>query len=341
MQVSRWSVAGVLTVALVLLVAPFAPADQWLTVTPADTAGVKEVAPESVPSLTLADRGRGGFEVSLEIEGFLLRSQKSEAGLFQWLTLPDAPVAGEVGTPGIPVYRRLFVAPQGAKVSASVRTGQAYVADADVLGMPVRLAPVQPPVEKIPGARENAPFIFDEAAYKANMDYAPERVTLSEVGVARGQRLFLLEIWPLSYNPATEQVTYWTDLVVDVEMVGGQAGREDVSPPAGLKGVVLNPSMVPSHVSRDSNNYLVVVAQAYEAGIASFASAKQGQGFNVSTYVVPPGTSSTTIKNYIQGLWGGPSAPAYILLVGDTDTIPAWVGSGTGSPGHGSELRLR
>ena len=53
---------------------------------------------------------------------------------------------------------------------------------------------------KIPGALENAPFMVDEAAYTANRDYAPVRVSVTELGMVRGQRLFALEIWPVSFN---------------------------------------------------------------------------------------------------------------------------------------------
>ena len=58
----------------------------------------------------------------------------------------------------------------------------------------------------------------------------------------------------------------------------------------------------------------------------------------MSVYSVPAGTSRTAIKSYIQGLWGGPDAPDYLLLVGDTDgssstsnTIPHWSGAASGT----------
>ncbi len=317
---------------LALLLAPAAFADAWLTVTPAGAPGLKEVVPESWPELRVADAGPDGFQVAVKLEGLVVKPQKSELGEFLSLTLPEGAVAGEIGTPGIPVLRRLFVALPGAEVSARVRTGPAYVADESALGMPVRLAPVQPPVEKRPGAGKSMPFEFDAAAYRANRDCAPQRVTLREVGKVREQRLFLLEIWPVSYNPGIGRLTYWTDLVVDVEMSGGTSGRSDVASAQGLERVVLNPSLVPERTGRGSNNYLIVVAEAYAVGITDFVNFKQSQGFNVITYTVPPGTTSTTIKNYIQSLWGGLGSPEYILIVGDTDTVPCWTGSGTGSP---------
>ncbi|MBN2559939.1 MAG: hypothetical protein JXQ75_03290 [Phycisphaerae bacterium] len=86
------------------------------------------------------------------------------------------------------------------------------------------------------------------------------------------------------------------------------------------------------------DNYLIVAAVNYvgSAPLNQFIAAKEAQGFNVSTYSVPSGTSNTTIKSYIQTLWGTADAPDYILLVGDTGgstststTIPHWTGGGS------------
>ncbi len=104
-----------------------------------------------------------------------------------------------------------------------------------------------------------------------------------------------------------------------------------------LIGVGLLPAAVPNAVA-GSGNYLIITAQDYagSAPLTQFANAKAAMGFTVSTYVVPSGTTRDAIKAHIQSLWGGPSAPKYILLVGDTDgssagtnTIPHWVGSGS------------
>ncbi len=89
---------------------------------------------------------------------------------------------------------------------------------------------------------------------------------------------------------------------------------------------------------RPQQNYLIITASAYAGSVplTQFADAKTAQGYQVSTYSVPAGTSRTTIKDYIQDLWGTPGAPKYILLVGDTDgstststTIPHWTGGGS------------
>ena len=84
-----------------------------------------------------------------------------------------------------------------------------------------------------------------------------------------------------------------------------------------------------------SGNYLIVTAENYISStpLNQFIAAKTAQGFDVSVHTVSPGTSNIAIQSYIQGLWGGPDAPDYVLIVGDTagssatsTTIPHWTG---------------
>ena len=89
--------------------------------------------------------------------------------------------------------------------------------------------------------------------------------------------------------------------------------------------------------SRRRGNYLIVVPSGYAASapVTQLSDNRAAQGFNVMTYVVPSGTSRTTIKSYIEGLWGTADAPQYVVLIGDTSgssstttTIPHWTGTG-------------
>ncbi|MCK4342701.1 MAG: hypothetical protein KAY37_13370 [Phycisphaerae bacterium] len=87
-----------------------------------------------------------------------------------------------------------------------------------------------------------------------------------------------------------------------------------------------------------TGNYLIIVPEGFNGTepVTRIANVKTSQGFDVSTYVVPSGTSNSSIKSYIASLWGGPNAPDYILLVGDTSgststeiTIPHFSGGGS------------
>ena len=86
----------------------------------------------------------------------------------------------------------------------------------------------------------------------------------------------------------------------------------------------------------------------FSSTIAPFVTAKQAQGYTVTTYDAAAGVTNTTIKSYISGLWSGANPPDYISAGGRHRTrFPHWVGGGEGSPDtdlpyalHGRQFRL-
>jgi hypothetical protein len=304
-----------------------AAADQWHSVDASNALSPDPAAVPGEPSVTVLASGPDGLRVAAATPGLDLEDVSAAGGQFVRVSWPDSPYFGEIGTPALPVIRRLFVVPAGARVSLSVQAGAAAA-----LGQPILILPVQPPIPKTPGALENAEFQFDPLAYALDADLPAGLVQAEELGIVRGQRLWLLEIRPVTYNAARQALTFYGDVIVDVQFVGGEPADGQMSAPPGLGALVLNPEILPAE-GRGTGNYLIVVASAYESAIASFAGAKASMGYTVSTHAVAAGTTNSQIKSYIQGLWGDPQTrPDYLLLVGDTDTIPHWVGVGSGSP---------
>jgi len=91
-------------------------------------------------------------------------------------------------------------------------TGPEITIDASTLGRPVVVKPVQPPVEKLPGAIERAVFQMDPTAYQIDADVSGARAAVQELGRAGGQRLCLLEIRPVGYNPVKQVLTVYPSI---------------------------------------------------------------------------------------------------------------------------------
>ena len=320
--------------AILLLATGIATADSWFALSPEGTLTVAEARSASPPALTVSGYDETGIDVTVDAIGFALLPRTTKGGEFVKVDWPDAPIAGEIGAPGIPVIRRLFVAPPDTSVTLTVREGEGTAITADAVGSPLRLLPVQLPIPKRPGARENAKFMFDDAAYAADTEQFGARAVVEELGIARGQRLFLLEVRPIDYNPVARTLTFWAEIEIDIDFLGEAGPPSGLTPLPGIQRILLNPDPNAPR-QRGSGNYLIITGTNFESDIASFAAAKEAQGFTVTTHAVTPGTANTTIKSYIQGLWGDPpppTAPDYVLLVGDTGTIPHWDGQGAGSP---------
>jgi hypothetical protein len=329
MEARRMGMVWRIVPVLVLLIASTVDAELWVS-TPSSGPAVVQATPGSAPGIAADEHGQNGFDVTLSTGGLSLEPSETKVGQFVRVGWPEASTAGEVGAPALPVVRRLFVVPNGADVTVSVSEGASVTLDSSILTPPFRVIPVQPPIEKTPGAVQRAEFQFNEAAYGLNANQPVERVTVQETGIARGQRLFLLEARPVAYNAVEQTLTVWPEMKIQVRFDGQAAAGSQFNPLRGLRSIVLNPGLLPAASPRGEGNYLIIAAPAYVSAISSFASAKQDQGFAVSIHQAE--STKEAIKAYIQSLWGGSDTPDYILLVGDTDTIPMWTGGGEGSP---------
>jgi hypothetical protein len=307
-----------------------ASGETWVSVSADGRARLEAGSQSPSPAVAVNELGAAGFDVTLTVNGLAVQPVKTKGGEFVEVGWGEQSRFGAVGEPAVPVVRRLFVVPNGASVTVSSQAGAAVEIGSEVANVALRVVPVQPPIEKIPGAREQAEFQMKASAYALDAATPGERVKIEEVGMVRGQRLFLLEARPVAYNAQEGVLSVWPAMQISVRFSEGSGEVSGLSALPGLKSIVLNPGMVPTLKSRGSGNYLIIAASAYTSAISSFANAKEAQGFTVTTHTAE--STAAAIKSYIQSLWGGASAPDYILLVGDTDTIPMWTGGGEGSP---------
>jgi hypothetical protein len=316
--------------AALLFVCTNAVAAEWFTPSPDGQLVPDDTSLPTEPDLAVTRADETGVAVSVRLGGVVLDARQDRAGVFTSVTWPESATLGEIGQPALPVTRRLIVVPDGATFTLAFAAGQPVRVDLAATGYPGLVEPLQAPVPKLPGARQNAPFDFDEAAYAIDALEPADRVQVTELGMVRGHRLALLEIRPVAYNPARGELVLWPQVEAEVSFANARAVSEAARPLTPLGGALLNPPELPAR--RDLGNYLIVVPTTFETGISALVNAKTNSGFNVLTHVIAPGTSNTAIKGYIESLWGTADQPDYILLVGDTNSIPHWTGGGTGSP---------
>ncbi len=294
---------------------------------PGDAAAATHVARLTVTAAT-ADH----VAFTVNVNDVALSEASTRGGPYTVVTCDGARPAGAVGEPSLPVVRRLVLVPEGATPVVSVQASEPVFRSLSGQGLVNPVAPMQPVSLVSPDGVQLEPFAFDPDAY-AQDAFGPEaRVAATEAGTARRQRLWLLEVRPVAYNPARHELALYQQIDVSVRFDGGTGVYHGLGQMGGLNDVVLNPQ--PTHTfGRGSGNYLVVAAEAYatSAPMTEFIDGKTAQGFDVSLYSVPPGTAGATIRDYIASLWDTPDAPDYLLLVGDTDTIPHFNGQGRGA----------
>ncbi|MFC1888312.1 C25 family cysteine peptidase [Thermodesulfobacteriota bacterium] len=260
----------------------------------------------------------------------------TQDGLFSRLSLLDAGRTTAVGSPELPVIRRLVQVPLGADVSvrmADLQTGEASLAE---LGLEDRIYPVQAPLPKTPGAA--VPFEIDQAAYASDSFIPSSWVSLGQEAFIRGRRVVTVEINPVRYNAALSRVQYLENLEIELVLEGADRAATENSmertfSPAfsrSLDGHVLNlKAYLPAKLvgrSEGTEGVLVITADDYEASVGDMIDWKEKKGFRVE--VVPTslsGGSASQIKSTIQtafDTWANPPL-TYVILVGDTNTVPS------------------
>jgi len=284
---------------------------------------------------------RTGFSLLLRTEGLAADRIIREEGRFTRLTLSDAGIPEPFGEPSLPVIRRFFQAPFGSEVILRVSEGKSETIDLESRMLPGAVHPVQAPVPKIPGARENAVFRMNESAYGIDR-YSPEAlVRIEEAGIMRGRRLFMIEATPLRYNPVEGKIRGFSELKIGIEFRGGDmestlaANRRYASRAFGtmLDQRILNSGTFSTDGGEDLPIvYLVISPSGVVSELNAMLEWKELKGFEVviATEVEISPWSTNGIKAYIQDAydsWEYP--PSIILLVGDNPQLPSFQGGET------------
>jgi len=261
---------------------------------------------------------------------------------FQEWTLPGEGVTAEVGKPRLPVIRRLVEIPFGARVSlAGLTTDEAELVLSQT-GLSHPIAPVQPPVPKIPGAGRQTDLVIDQAHYERDGFWPPDLIRVREVGVLRQSRLALVEIFPLRYNPLHQRVRLCSEVEFDLILQGGDeaftrehrrryanslTGRWDDS---DLFIATRSQTRSEDDWSQTPVTYLIVAADEFQGEIKPLVDWKRRQGFEVVLALTSQtGTERDDIKDYIKDAydtWEHP--PTFLLLVGDSEHIPPFTVGG-------------
>jgi hypothetical protein len=284
-----------------------------------------------------------GITFRVEIPGLLAQEVVTKGGAFTELEIPGEVHRGAPGTPWLPALHRFVDVPYGAELEVSVAPGSARVIDLEAAGFPALVKPMQPSAPKHPGAREAAPFLFDEKAYAVSGFDAQPLVRIRDEGILRGHRLASLEILPVEYDPTGNELRCYEELEVTIRFRGGDAERtvaqwQRYASPAFeplLRDLAMNHAWTDTYTFPPATpvGYLAVCADQFADAIQPWVDWKTTQGFDVTVALTSEtGSTNTEIKAYIQNAYETwPIPPTFVLLVGDTNTIPHFSGSASGS----------
>jgi len=294
--------------------------------------------------IAVEDSSFEGLSLRLRLHAVEAEAVSTPRGDFGLLHLDGTSYTNRIGEPKVPVIRRLIQIPEEATVSISVEGTPERHRVIDLTSASA-LAPVQRPVEKVPGASQRAEFAFDPAAYGRDADLFSEAAAIKEIGHLRGYRVAWLEIRPVNYNPKRGEITLLRDLSVRVDFQGADfpETRRVLSRYADPRTEAIFNRLSFPGTEKDSQfaakfgptSYLIIGNPNFFhlPEFVDFVSFKEQKGYNVvSLSAAAAGSTAEAIRDTILDAYHGwEIPPAYVLLLGDTDSVPAFSGVGDSS----------
>ncbi len=278
-------------------------------------------------------------------------SVKTKMGNYTLFNIPEYGYNNVEGDPKLPVMKKLIEVPLNASFEISVLNQEYVDINLNDLGITEWVMPAQPPLSKSVDNPDDVEFIFNAASYQLDNYLGPDLVNIVDMGMMRGVRIAGLEIAPVLYNPVQNKIRVFTNIEIKVTFNGGNiplttATKKNLFSPyfEGIYSQLINyKSMDAKELIMDEPpTYVIVSDVMFQTALQPFIAWKIKKGFNVvEAYTNQPGvgTTTTSIKNYLMGLYNNPPAgtnpPSFVLLVGDVAQIPAFTGT---SGGHVTDL---
>ncbi len=302
--------------------------------------------------VVISDENNTGLKIRSVVSGFSVQDIQTPAGTFALMSIDGYGHRSVEGEPSLPVYGRLIEVPVGATFSVRIIRSHFQELDLKDAGTDNPLIPVQPSMSKGDDP-DKVPFLMKKELYQDNRWMEDDLVKISYSGTLRALVLARIEISPVQYNPATGKLRVYDELEAEIifQDADYQASLELKKRKASpwfnsLYRMAGNHKQLPPSddlITSSPVTYVIVSDPMFQTTLQPFIAWKQKKGFKViEGYTSNPavGTTTTSIKSWLQGLYNTPpagyNAPSFILFVGDVAQIPAWTGT-AGS--HVTDLR--
>jgi len=287
--------------------------------------------------LSVNESSYNHLQVSNTLSALQYFDVKTSKGEFTQLQAQSYAGSDTYGSPQLPVMRKLIEIPQGATPVVNIISYTVNEYSLSDYGFKP-LFPAQPPVSK---SAANPELAYNPSAYQQNSFTGGDLATVDVLGMLRGTRLGRLNISPVQYNPVTNTIRVYNNLVIDVTFKGAnisltksEKNRYDSPYFRSVYNRLINYQQTDNMrdtMSKFPIKYVIVSPQMFQAALQPFVTWKKKKGFTVvEAYTNNPavGTTTTSIKNYLHGLYTagtpGNPAPSFVLFVGDVAQVPAF-----------------
>lgn len=275
----------------------------------------------------------------------------TKKGDFNHYSFADYSYSNEIGSPAIPVIRKLIEVPLDAEIQINIMNSEFEEFNLSELGIQNKIIPAQPSLFKNQDPK-NVDFKYNASVYSQNKYIEHDLVKVSFVGIMRGVNIYMLEVAPIYYNPVKNKVKIFKNLDVVVNFNNADIAKT-IKQKEDKYSIYFDPSFSAifnyktlqnkSNFTKYPVKYVIVADPMFQSQLQPFIQWKTKKGFTVvEAYTNNPdvGNTNTSIKAYLEDLYNNGTvtdpAPSFILFCGDIAQIPSFSGS-TGS--HVTDLK--
>ncbi len=253
----------------------------------------------------------------------------------------------KIGSPKLPVYQKLIEIPWDADIKVSITRKNEKIIDLKQKGFYEKLLPVQPSLSKNHDTIDLF-YLNSETYSKDSFSEAPF-ITIQKQGYLRGKNMALLSIFPLQYNPVSNQLKVLENIEAKVLFQNADIQKTNYEKARTAYFTNISSDNYKSSFiySTSPIKYIIVSNPMFRETLKPFVDWKIRQGYKViEAYTDNPevGSSPQSIQKYLKDLYNKATpedpAPLYLLLVGDVEQLPAFEGKANipNSLGHVTDL---
>jgi hypothetical protein len=283
------------------------------------------------------------LRLSNSVASIIASRIKTDDNDFTQLGIEGYGFSTDLGRPKLPVLKKLIEIPMDANIEVAILSIRYKDISLSEFELNDFIFPVQPSLSKSDDPSD-ATFHFDEIAYNIDQFIGNELVTVHPVGIMRGVRIARIEIAPLHYNPVSNMIRVFDQILVEFRFSNGSIAQtiemkqEQMNPFfSGIAQILFNYKEVENTdnlFTIPPITYIIVSDPMFAESLQPLILWKSRKGFRVvEAYTNDPAVGNTTvgIKNYLQNFYENPpegfQPQSFVLFVGDVDQIPAFNGT--------------
>lgn len=274
------------------------------------------------------------IEIEITFAGIWAETYSSPHGNFTRLFLEQYGHSAPQGHPDLPLYTLKAEIPSSNPTRFEVLESSSREVDLAAVSLPTIMLPSQP---LMPKTDYTPPWVEPDPIAYQNQGWLPVQTTyLGSSYQQRNHHIQPIQIHPVRYDPHEGKIQLLQSLKLRLSWQAPTLAEMQRS--ARLADPSFD-ALQDDELIRSQDNlavdkapsapigYLIISPDSFINALAPFVNFKQNQGYQVTVASLSEvGSSSLTgIKSYIQNAydtWKTP--PSYLLLVGDSNLIPAW-----------------